>query len=43
VKSAIRLMVAWMNEHRGDEMDPHDIQPPAAKALLDSVKVRSYS
>jgi uncharacterized phiE125 gp8 family phage protein len=43
VKSAIRLMVGWMNEHRGDEMDPHDIQPPAAKALLDSVKVRSYS
>jgi hypothetical protein len=38
VKSAILLMLTWFNEHRGDEMDPHDIQPPAAKALLDTVK-----
>lgn len=43
VKSAIRLMVAWMNEHRGDEMDPHDIQPPSAKSLLDTVAVRGYA
>jgi uncharacterized phiE125 gp8 family phage protein len=39
VKSAILLMVVWFNEHRGDEMDPNDIQPPAAKALLNTVKV----
>lgn len=39
VKSALLLMVAWMFEHRGDEMTPDDIQPPAAKALLGTVKV----
>jgi hypothetical protein len=39
VKAAILLMVAWMHEHRGDEMAPDDIQPPAAKALLNSVKI----
>jgi uncharacterized phiE125 gp8 family phage protein len=38
VKSALLLMVAWMNEHRGDQMDPDDIQPPAAKALLNTIK-----
>lgn len=41
VKDAIRLMVTWLHEHRGDEMDPNDIQPPAAKALLGTVKVWS--
>lgn len=39
VKSAILLMVAWFNEHRGDEMSTDDIQPPAAKALLNTVKL----
>jgi uncharacterized phiE125 gp8 family phage protein len=39
VRSAILLMVAWMNEHRGDEMNPDDIQPPAAKALLGTLKL----
>jgi uncharacterized phiE125 gp8 family phage protein len=39
VKAAILLMVAWFNENRGDEMAPDDIQPPAAKALLNSVKL----
>jgi uncharacterized phiE125 gp8 family phage protein len=38
-KSAILLMVAWLYEHRGDEMAPNDIQPPAAKALLGTVKI----
>jgi len=38
VRSALLLMVAWLHEHRGDEMDPDDIQPPAAKALLNTVK-----
>jgi uncharacterized phiE125 gp8 family phage protein len=38
VKAAILLMVAWFNEHRGDAMDPDDIQPPAAKSLLNTVK-----
>lgn len=39
VNAAIKLMVGWFNEHRGSEMDPDDIQPPAAKALLNTVKV----
>lgn len=39
VKAALQLMVAWFNEHRGSEMDPDDIQPPAAKALLGTVKL----
>ncbi len=39
VKAALQLMVGWFNEHRGSEMDPDDIQPPAAKALLNTVKV----
>lgn len=38
VKSAILLMVAWLNENRGDAMSPDDIQPPAAKSLLNTVK-----
>lgn len=38
VIQAILLMVAWFNEHRGDEMSADDIQPPAAKALLGTVK-----
>jgi uncharacterized phiE125 gp8 family phage protein len=43
VKSAILLMVGWFNEHRGDEMSPDDIQPPAAKALLNTVKIWGYA
>lgn len=43
VKSAILLMVAWMNENRGSEMNPDDIQPPAAKSLLKTVKLRGRS
>lgn len=39
VKSALKLMVGWFNEHRGSEMDPNDIQPPAAKSLLNTVKI----
>lgn len=39
VKAALQLMVGWFNEHRGSEMDPDDIQPPAAKALLNTVKI----
>jgi uncharacterized phiE125 gp8 family phage protein len=38
VKSALLLMVGWMNEHRGDDMSPDDIQPPAAKSLLNTIK-----
>lgn len=38
VKSAILMMVAWRHEHRGDEGSPDDIQPPAAKALLQTEK-----
>lgn len=39
VKSAMLLMLGWMFEHRGDEMSPYDIQPPAARALLDTVAI----
>lgn len=39
VKAAILLMLAWFNENRGDAMSADDIQPPAAKALLNTVKV----
>jgi uncharacterized phiE125 gp8 family phage protein len=39
VKSALLLMVAWLNENRGSEMASDDIQPAAAKALLSTVKV----
>ena len=38
VRAALLLMIGWLYEHRGDEMDPDDIQPPAAKALLNTVK-----
>lgn len=38
VKAALKLMVGWFNEHRGSEMDPDNIQPPAAKSLLNTVK-----
>lgn len=38
VKQAILMMVAWMDQNRGDEMVGDDIQPPAAKALLNTVK-----
>lgn len=43
VKAAILLMVAWLNENRGDEINPDDIQPPSAKALLGTVKIWSRS
>lgn len=39
VCSALLLMVAWLNENRGNAMSPDDIQPPAAKALLNTVKI----
>jgi hypothetical protein len=39
VKSALLLMTAWLNENRGSEMASDDIQPAAAKALLNTVKV----
>lgn len=39
VTAAILLMVAWFNENRGDAMAPDDIQPPAAKSLLNTVKI----
>lgn len=39
VKAALQLMVAWMSEHRGDEMDADDIQPPAAKSLLNTIRL----
>lgn len=42
VRAAILLMVAWLYENRGDEMSPDDIQPPAAKALLNTVKVWGF-
>lgn len=38
-KAAILLMVAWLNENRGDTIQPDDIQPPAAKSLLNTIKV----
>jgi uncharacterized phiE125 gp8 family phage protein len=38
VKPALMLMVGFLHEHRGDAMDPDDIQPPAAKSLLNTVK-----
>ena len=40
-KAAILLMVAWLNENRGDSIVADDIQPPAAKALLGTVKIWS--
>lgn len=39
VRAALLLMMAWLFENRGDASDAADIQPPAAKALLDTVKV----
>lgn len=41
-KAAILLMVAWLNENRGDAIQPDDIQPPAAKALLNTVKLWGF-
>jgi uncharacterized phiE125 gp8 family phage protein len=38
-KSAILLMAAWLWENRGSEIAGDDIQPAAAKALLNTVKV----
>jgi len=38
VRQALLLMCAWLHEHRGDEQSEDDIQPPAAKALLATVK-----
>jgi uncharacterized phiE125 gp8 family phage protein len=42
VKAAIQLMVGWFNENRGDAMTPDDIQPQAAKNLLNSVKLWGF-
>lgn len=39
VKSALLLMIAWLFEHRGEESAPHEIQPAAARALLDSIRI----
>ncbi len=41
VKQALLLMVGWFDQNRGDTMQPDDIQPPAAKALLGTVKIWS--
>lgn len=41
VKQAVLLMVGWFDQNRGDTMQPDDIQPPAAKALLGTVKIWS--
>jgi len=41
VYAAILLMVAFLNENRGDAIVADDIQPPAAKALLNTVKIWS--
>lgn len=38
-KAAILLMVAWLHENRGDSIQPDDIQPPAAKSLLNTIKL----
>jgi len=42
VKAALLLMISWFDQHRGDQMDPNDIQPPAAKALLNTVKLWGF-
>lgn len=41
VKAAILLMVAFLYENRGDAVLADDIQPPAAKSLLGTVKIWS--
>ena len=41
VKAAILLMVAFLYENRGDAIVADDIQPPAAKSLLGTVKIWS--
>jgi uncharacterized phiE125 gp8 family phage protein len=41
-KAAILLMVAWLNENRGDSIQPDDIQPPAAKSLLNTIKIYGF-
>lgn len=41
-KAAILLMVAWLNENRGDTIQPDDIQPPAAKSLLGTLKIYGH-
>ena len=38
VRAAILLMVGWMTENRGETATVNDIQPPAAKAVLETVK-----
>lgn len=42
VRAAILLMVAWLNENRGDSMSPNDIQPQAARSLLDTIKLWGF-
>lgn len=41
VKSALLLMIGWLYDNRGDDarMGDNDIQPPAAKALLNTVRI----
>lgn len=40
-RAAILLMVGWLYQNRGDDASiaPDDIQPPAAKALLNTIKI----
>jgi uncharacterized phiE125 gp8 family phage protein len=42
VKGAILQMCAWQHEHRGDGKAADDIQPPAAKQMLNTVKVHGF-
>lgn len=39
IKAAILLMIGWLNENRGDSIQPDDIQPQAAKSLLGTQKI----
>lgn len=41
-KRAMLLMIAWLYENRGDAMAPDDIQPAAAKSLLNTIKVWGF-
>jgi hypothetical protein len=41
-KQAILLMVAWLHANRGDSIQPDDIQPPAAKSLLNTIKAWGF-
>ncbi len=41
-KAALLLMVEWLRANRGDAMTEDDIQPPAAKSLLNTIKVYGF-